>query len=75
MSRLTLQQINSIDSNDIKNFKLYIDGVEVATVANLDANRYLTFTFDKTLSTGVRTIRVLVDITGGSGRCPVLIKE
>jgi len=68
MSRLTLQQINSIDSNDIKNFKLYIDGVEVATVANLDANRYLTFTFDKTLSTGLRTIRVLADITGGSGR-------
>jgi len=68
MSRLTLQQINSIDSKDIKNFKLYIDGAEVATVDSLDANRYLTFNLTKTLSTGLRTVKVLADITGGSGR-------
>ncbi|MFA5446176.1 MAG: hypothetical protein WC287_01035 [Candidatus Paceibacterota bacterium] len=67
-SRLSLRQINSISSSDVANFKLIIDGEEVATVASLDANGYVTFTFNKVLQTGTRNVKVLVDINGGSGR-------
>ena len=67
-SRLSLRQINSIGSADVANFKLVIDGEEVATVASLDANGYATFTFNKVLQTGTRSVKVLADINGGSGR-------
>ncbi|MDD5696759.1 MAG: hypothetical protein PHO90_02165 [Candidatus Pacebacteria bacterium] len=68
LSRLSLRQINSIYSADVANFQLVIDGEVVATVASLDANGYVSFTFNKTLQTGVRNVKVLADINGGSGR-------
>lgn len=67
-TKLALKQINSISATDISNFKLQIDGVEVATVASLDANNYVTFTLDKVLNTGTRNVKVLADVTGGSSR-------
>ena len=67
-TRLALRQINSIDSADIGNFRLLIDGVEVASVASLDPNGYVTFIFDKVLTTGARNVKVIADITGGSSR-------
>jgi len=67
-TRLTLKQINSIDKADLANFQLLIDGTVVATVASLDANNYVTFTFDKTLATGTRNVKVLADVNGGSSR-------
>ncbi|MCK9577967.1 peptidoglycan-binding protein [bacterium] len=66
-TRLSLKQINSIDAKDIANFKLYIDGAEVATTASL-SNGYAIFTFDKVLATGTRNVKVLADINGGSSR-------
>lgn len=69
-TRLALKQINSIDSKDVTNFRLLIDGVEVATVANLDSNKYVTFvpSAEKTLLTGGRIFKVLADVIGGSSR-------
>ncbi|HOS88315.1 MAG TPA: peptidoglycan-binding domain-containing protein, partial [Candidatus Pacearchaeota archaeon] len=67
-TKLTLKQINSIDKADLANFQLLIDGTVVATVANLDANNYVTFTFDKILTTGTRNVKVLADVNGGSSR-------
>lgn len=67
-TKLALKQINSIETADLSNFKLLIDGTEVATVASLDANKYVTFTFDKTLVTGSRNVKVLADVNGGSSR-------
>jgi len=67
-TRLSLKQINSIESKDVSNFRLLIDGVQVAQVASLDANGYVTFTFDKVLQTGGRNVKVLADIGGGSSR-------
>lgn len=64
-TRLALRQINSINSADIKNFRLFIDGTQVAT-AELDANKYVTFNFSRTLTTGNRNVKVLADIIGGS---------
>jgi hypothetical protein len=66
-TRLSLKQINSIDAKDISNFKLLIDGTEVATTPALQ-NGYAIFTFDKILATGSRNVKVLADITGGSSR-------
>ncbi|MDD5519074.1 MAG: hypothetical protein PHV98_06965, partial [Candidatus Omnitrophica bacterium] len=67
LSRLSLKQINSIDPKDIKNFRLLINGTQVAQVESLDANNFVTFVFDKTL-TSSSNIKVLADIIGGSGR-------
>ncbi|MFA5207997.1 MAG: hypothetical protein WC428_05055 [Candidatus Paceibacterota bacterium] len=63
---LSLKQISSISSANIGNFQLLIDGVVVSTVASLDANNYVTFTFDKILTTGNKNVKVLADVTGGS---------
>jgi len=63
-----LKQVGSINNSDVNNFRLQIDGVTVATVASLDSNGYVTFTFDKVLTTGGRTIKVLADIVGGSSK-------
>jgi len=66
-TRLSLKQINSIDAKDIINFKLLIDGAEVATTPALQ-NGYAIFTLDKVLATGTRNVKVLADIKGGSSR-------
>lgn len=68
LSRLALRQIGSINSADIKNFKLYVDGIESGTVAALDGNGYVTFSLSKSLTTGARIIKVTADVIGGSGR-------
>ena len=68
LNRLALRQIGSIASTDIKNFVLSVDGVEVDTVASLDDNGYVTFDTAKTLKTGGRTLKVVADVIGGSGR-------
>ncbi|MDD4439970.1 MAG: hypothetical protein PHS04_18350, partial [Tissierellia bacterium] len=67
VSKLALKQISSIDSDDVENFRLFVNGTEVAQVASLDANNMVTFTFDYTL-TGTKTFKVLADIKGGSSR-------
>lgn len=68
LSRLSLKQQGSVESKDIKNFRLLVDGVEIAKVDSLDSNGYVTFTMNKTLTTGNRTLKVLADVVGGSGR-------
>lgn len=71
LKALTLRNIGSINTSDIKNFRLYVDGVVVSTVANLDSNGYVTFDLSsspKSLATGGRIIKVVADITGGSTR-------
>lgn len=69
MTRMALRQINSIQSADVHNFRLLIDGVQVASQASLDANGYVTFSgFTKTLTSGARNIKVMADVTGGSSR-------
>lgn len=67
-TKLALKQINSIDKADISNFQLLVDGAVVSTVASLDSNGYVTFTFNKVLTTGTRNVKVLADVTGGSSR-------
>lgn len=68
LKSLALRQIGSIAAADIKNFKLYADGVLISTVANLDVNGYVTFTPNTTLKTGARILKVTADVIGGAGR-------
>ena len=72
MEYITLRQIGSVLADDLRNFKLLIDGVQKGdTVARLDSNGYITFDFVGSplrLETGNRTFKVLVDIVGGSSR-------
>ena len=69
MSRLALRQINNIVNSDVKNFRVLVDGVQVASTQNIDANGYVTFSgFSKLLKTGSPVIKVIADVIGGSSR-------
>jgi hypothetical protein len=69
---LSFRNIGSIDSSDIENFRLYIDGVmQGDAVANQDENGYIDFDLSDSpvrLTTGSRTIKLIADIIGGSTR-------
>ena len=68
MTRLALRQIGSIVSSDINNFRLYVDGNQVASQQSLDSNGYVTFSGSTSLKSGARTLKVLANVIGGSGR-------
>lgn len=72
LSSITFRQIGSIESKDIKNFKLYIKGVQVGTtVEALDANGNVTFDLSAAplkLESGSPQFKVLANIVGGSSR-------
>jgi hypothetical protein len=67
ISKLALKQISSIERSDVENFRLYINGEEIAQVDGLDENNIVTFLFNYTL-TGTKTFQVQADIVGGSSR-------
>ena len=76
LKSIRFKQIGSINSNDIKNFRLFVDGTQKSSVATLDTNGYVTFDLTSSdltsspvsLNTGNRNIKVMVDIIGGSTR-------
>ncbi|MFZ5391044.1 MAG: beta strand repeat-containing protein [Patescibacteria group bacterium] len=70
LSRFALRQVGSVNNTDINNFRLLVDGVQVATASALDSNGYVTFVLspEKTLVTGGRTFKVLADVLSGSSR-------
>jgi hypothetical protein len=72
MERLTFRQIGSITTADLKNFKLLANGIQVGDiVAAMDSDGYVTFDLTsapKELEAKNYTLKVMVDIVGGSGR-------
>lgn len=69
LKRVAFRQIGSINASDIRNFRLFVDGIQVASQTSLDANGYVTFAnVNKALLSGARVIKVLADVVGGSGR-------
>jgi len=71
LKAMRFRQIGSVQSGDLNNFRLYVDGVQVGNaVASLDSNNYVNFSFSTpvTLKTGSRTIKLLADVVGGSNR-------
>jgi len=68
---LRLKEIGSIDSDDLQNFKLYVNGVEVAGPVQMSDDFYVTFDLTSnpvTLETGSRTLEVRADVIDGSGK-------
>lgn len=68
---ISFRNVGSISTSDINNFKLFVDGTQVATAAGMDANGYVTFDLGsnpRRLETGGRIIKLVGDIVGGSTR-------
>jgi hypothetical protein len=71
MKRLSLRNVGSAPANAFANFKLYVNGVQVATSTGLDMNGYVTFDMMSTpvmLTSGSRVVRVDADIVSGASR-------
>lgn len=71
MKRIALRNVGSAPANSFANFKLYVNGVQVATSAGLDINGYVTFDMTNTpvmLASGSRVVRVDADIVSGASR-------
>ncbi len=69
MSRLIIRNIGTVQQADLNNFRLRVDGVQVAQTQTMDANGYVTFGFSPvTLKAGTRAVSVLADIVNGSSR-------
>jgi len=70
MTRMALREIGSINYSDVNNFRLFVDGVQVAQTQNLDTNGYVTFSLatPKLISTGSRVVKVMADVISGSTR-------
>lgn len=70
LESVTFENRGSTDDNDLKNIRLYVDGVQVgSSIAQFTDGRA---TFDLTasplrLETGTRIIKVMADVVGGSG--------
>lgn len=71
LSSIRFQQLGSVGADDVKNFRLMIDGVVVGgAVEKVDANRYVTFALPTpaVVKAGTHVVKVMVDVVGGSTR-------
>ncbi len=71
MKRISLRNIGSAPSTSFANFKLYVNGVQVATSAGMTADGYVTFDMTASpvlLVSGSRVVRVDADVISGASR-------
>ncbi|MFA7285771.1 MAG: peptidoglycan-binding domain-containing protein [Candidatus Paceibacterota bacterium] len=71
MKRVAFRNVGSAPANAFGGFKLYVNGVQVATAAGVDVNGYVTFDMTSTpvmLQSGTRVVRVDADIVSGASR-------
>lgn len=71
MKRISFRNLGSAQASAFANFKLFVNGVQVATATTLDANGYVTFDMTGapiTIATGTRIMRVDADIVSGASR-------
>jgi hypothetical protein len=70
LTRMALREIGSINYGDVNNFRLYVDGTQVAQTQSLDTNGYVTFSLAtaKAVTTGSRVVKVVADVISGSSR-------
>ncbi len=69
---LQMRIIGSVNVGDLKNFRLFVDGVQNGSaISQTDANGYVVFDLTGApakLDTGGRTLKVMADVVGGSNR-------
>jgi hypothetical protein len=72
MKSFAIKNIGSIQSGDVINFRLYVDGVQAGqSIAKLDSNNMITFDLSAApvrMETGGRVIKVVADVVGGASR-------
>ena len=72
MKRLALRQVGSALASSMQNFKLYVNGVQVASAAAIDpVTGYVTFDLSASpflLVAGSRTVRIDADVISGASR-------
>ncbi len=71
MKRLALRNVGSAPASAFANFKLFVNGSQVATATGLDINGYVTFDMMNSpvmLQSGSRIVRVDADIVSGASR-------
>lgn len=68
LTRFTIRETGGVAKTDLSNLRLLVGATTVATVANPDANGYVTFvpTTPLLLKTGASVFKVMADVTGGS---------
>ncbi len=68
--RVAFRQVGSAPASAFANFKLYVNGTQVASAAGLDSNGYVTFvpTSPVRLLSGTRIMRVDADVVSGASR-------
>jgi hypothetical protein len=69
LSSITFENRGTSSDGDLKNFRLYVDGVVVGSTVSQSVNDKVTFDLTASpvrLATGTRIIKVLADIVGGS---------
>jgi len=65
LNGINFKMIGSAHNDSIQNFKLYVDGVEVASAQKTNANMEITFNPSTILSVGSRTMELRGDIVKG----------
>ncbi len=69
LSRFIIRNIGSAQQADMNNFRLRIDGTQVAQTQSMDSNGYVYFSISPiTLKSGTRVLSVLADVVSGSSR-------
>jgi hypothetical protein len=72
LKSLTLEEVGTIDENtELKNFALYIDGVQFGSTVASTMNKYVTFTSAAGLVVNTNNnvkLVVKADVTGGAGK-------
>jgi len=69
LQSITFENRGSSSDGDLKNFRLFVDGVQIGSTVSQAVNDRVTFDLTASplrLATGTRIIKVLADIIGGS---------
>lgn len=72
LKSLQYRVIGSVSTGDLKNFRLFVDGVQKGSaVAQTDSNGFIVFDLNSApvkLETGGRVVKIMADVVGGSSR-------
>jgi peptidoglycan hydrolase-like protein with peptidoglycan-binding domain len=71
LSNITLKAIGNIEPSDIQNFRFYLAGSQIGGAVNIGSDYYVRLNLAAnpvTVTSGSKTLKVVADIIGGTGR-------